>query len=131
MKPGSVLLVEDDPLIACQITSVIEELGHTAIVVQEPRAALRLLQDDEPDVIILSSYCSVERSRNMVLLLKYLLQGKTGMLLLTGARRKDMNEAWPSGERFSMLFKPFTIHQIKEQLLRLLKRDIACSIQSS
>jgi CheY-like chemotaxis protein len=48
-----VLLVEDQPHTAVVLADVLRSVGHEATLAPTPDAALRLIQSDEPDVILL------------------------------------------------------------------------------
>ena len=73
MSPATILVVDDDPLIAMSTVDMLEDLGHTVLRANSGKQALEIL-DAEPKIDILMT--------------DHAMPGMTGVELAEFARRK-------------------------------------------
>lgn len=114
-----ILVLEDDPIIALHMATVLEDLHFSVVAADQPAAALNRLEMDRPDAVVLN-YCFGRERRNQA---KELLQAihlrRLPVLWVTGARDTEMGPAVQELSRYPVLYKPFTRRQIHAQLQRL------------
>jgi CheY-like chemotaxis protein len=119
--PSTILVVDDDVLIAMSTVDMLEDLGHTVIEANSGPKALEILQRDVPVDLILTDYA---------------MPGMTGVELAQAARRlrpgvpvllaTGYAELHETGNLdFPRLTKPYQQHQLASQVARLLSRSAA------
>jgi CheY-like chemotaxis protein/anti-sigma regulatory factor (Ser/Thr protein kinase) len=114
--PSTILVVDDDVLIAMSTVDMLEDLGHTVIEANSGAKALEILQRDGPIDLILTDYA---------------MPGMTGLELAHAARKlrpglpillatgyAELSEA--SNLDFPRLGKPYQQHQLASHVARLL-----------
>jgi signal transduction histidine kinase len=116
--PATILLVDDDPLIAASTAALLEDLGHIVVEANSGAEALRLLSGDlNPDLIItdyaMPGMTGLELGREVQRLCADL-----PVLLATGFA--DLEGAGPLD--LPRLAKPYTQDQIAVHIARLLLR---------
>jgi CheY-like chemotaxis protein len=114
--PVTILLIDDDPLIAASTIALLEDLGHAVVDASSGAEALRLLSDGlRPDLMItdyaMPGMTGLELGREVQRLLPDL-----PILLATGYA--DMEAAPPVD--LPRLAKPYTQDQLAAQIARLL-----------
>lgn len=114
-----ILVLEDDPLIALHLTTVLEDLRYDVLAVNEPEDALNRLAVGRPDAVVLN-YCfgrgRKEKAREVLQQIRLL---RLPVLWVTGARETDVHQGERGNGHHSVLYKPFARHQLKDQLQRL------------
>jgi PAS domain S-box-containing protein len=119
--PSTILVVDDDVLIAMSTVDMLEDLGHTVIEANSGPKALEILQRDVPVDLILTDYA---------------MPGMTGVELAQAARRlrPDLPVLLATGYAelhetgnldFPRLTKPYQQHQLASHVARLLSRSHA------
>jgi DNA-binding response OmpR family regulator len=122
MEQFRILLLEDDPLISLQMGLALEEWGYSVFSVCKPEEALKRLEKDVPDVLILNFCFGRGCSEKISLLLEQILLRRQEVLVVTGVRREDIHSSLNEAGNIPVLFKPFTRYQLREQVRLLVSR---------
>jgi CheY-like chemotaxis protein/two-component sensor histidine kinase len=115
-EPATILVVDDDALIAMSTVGMLQDLGHTVLEANSPKKALEILETDR---------------RIDLLLTDHAMPGMTGTELAAIARRRRPDlpillatgyAELPSGQQTELprLSKPFHQSELREQVNRLL-----------
>jgi signal transduction histidine kinase/CheY-like chemotaxis protein len=115
-SPGTILLVDDDPLIAASTAALLEDLGHVVVEAHSGAEALHLLSDGlQPDLMItdyaMPGMTGLELGQEVKR-----LRPNVPVLLATGFA--EMEGAGPVD--LPRLGKPYTQDQLAAQIARLL-----------
>jgi signal transduction histidine kinase len=114
-RASTVLLVDDDPLIATSAVDMLEDIGHTVIEVNSGQDALEILRSDQPIDILVTDHS---------------MPGMTGMELARASReiRPDIpillvtgfaDLAEDKSLRLPRLGKPYRQDQLRTEIARL------------
>lgn len=115
LKESTVLLIEDEAIIAWEVEAKLRKWGIGYIIVKESM--------EESRDLLLSNHCDIIISNLRLIdgwidyhFAELLKKGKTHLILLTGLSSMDMHKVdWrPIKPKF--LFKPFTSLQLKKVL---------------
>jgi signal transduction histidine kinase len=121
VPPSTIMLVDDDPLIAASTVAMLEDLGHSVIETHAGREALNLVQKGlNPDLVITD----------------YAMPGMTGIDLALSLRKQRpelpillaTGYAEVQGEapiELPRLAKPYTQEQLSTEIARLLLGECA------
>lgn len=115
--PATILVVDDDALIAMSTVDMLEDLGHTVIEASSPKKALEILQTD----------CEID-----LLLTDHAMPGMTGTELADCARRERPDlpvllvtgyADLPAGQTNDLprLAKPYQQSELREHVNRLIR----------
>jgi|ERR1700722_15070362 CheY-like chemotaxis protein len=115
---GTVLVVDDERLIADTISAILTEHGFVAFKAYSGEEAIRLAEEIEPDIVLSDVLMPIMSGVQMAILIKKSLPA-TRIVLLSGqaATAELMRQAAAAGYDFDLLAKP--IHP--EDLIRKLK----------
>lgn len=111
MRTLSILLVEDEPIVAHELKLELEKAGHRVITVSGAENALWLCERNLPDIAVLNFLYKkpvdgMELARS--LRTRYLVK----VLFITGATREDIENSAYFYAGHEVLFKPFTKLQL-------------------
>jgi PAS domain S-box-containing protein len=125
--PSTILVVDDDVLIAMSTVDMLEDLGHTVLEANSGAKALEILQRNGPIDLILTDYA---------------MPGMTGLELAHAARKlrpgmpillatgyAELSEA--SNLDFPRLGKPYQQHQLASHVARLLNGRTAARLEEA
>ena|SRR6201996_4619718 len=117
---GTVLVVDDERLIADTISAILTEHGFVAFKAYSGEEAIRLAEEVEPDIVLSDVLMPVMSGIQMAILIKQSLPA-TRIVLLSGqaATAELMRQAAAAGYDFDLLAKP--IHP--EDLVKKLKEE--------
>ena len=99
--PKTVLVVDDEALIALDIQSQLEDAGHTAFVANDLQAALELAQRQRFDVAIVDWHLRDEISAPLIEMLR---QRRIPFVLCSGSALDELASLVPASP---ILTKPF------------------------
>ena len=115
MQPFKILIVEDEPIIACHLQMLLEREGHEVLSASQATEATRLSAQLPPDFAILNFYqkgSADGMSLARLLRTKYLMK----VLFITGARPTDISRSQDFYAGHEVLHKPFTRRQLRAAL---------------
>src|SRR6267154_3793466 len=118
MQSPSVLVVEDEALIAMDLQSLLEEAGYRVLgPANSTTAALALLDKDDPDVALLD----VNLGRSDVFGVANVLAGrKTQVIFLTGHSAQKLP---PDHRHRPLLAKPYLPHVVLQAVAHALAQS--------
>jgi DNA-binding response OmpR family regulator len=113
----SILVVDDDPGVRSLVVDVLETEGYAVRAVEDGFAALRSVQDDRPDCIVLDVMMPGMNGHDVLLLVRsHEIEDHLPVVMLTAADDDEqMWRAWSEGVDY-FLSKPFE----PDELLRFL-----------
>lgn len=117
--PSTILVVDDDVLIAMSTVDMLEDLGHTVIEANSGPKALEILQRDVPIDLILTDYAMPGMTGVELAQAARTLRPGLPVLLATGYA--ELQET--SNFDFPRLTKPYQQHQLASHVARLLSRS--------
>ena len=120
-RKQKILVVDDEPALLNVVGRMVERLGYTAITTLNGRDALRIITEDDIDLLLLDV---VLRDITIVELVNRInaLRPNRRIVLMSGHfQQLEINI---SG-RMPFLQKPFTIHELREALDRANSREPA------
>ncbi len=115
MKARTILLLEDEPLIAEDLQFFLEKLGCRVLCPLDFGAALDGCGEVSPDLILLNFHQNEPPSgpeRAEMLQKKY----RSRAMFITGARTQDIENAANAFPGLTVLHKPFTHGQLRTAL---------------
>jgi CheY-like chemotaxis protein len=117
---GTVLVVDDERLIADTISAILTEHGFIALKAYSGEEAVHLAYQMEPDIVLSDVLMPIMSGIQMAILIKKSLPA-TRIVLLSGqaATAELMRQAAAAGHNFELLAKP--IHP--EELVKKLKEQ--------
>lgn len=118
-RPATILVVDDDPLIAMSTTDMLEDLGHTVIQRTSGAAALEVLRGDQRVDLLMTDYAMPGMTGIDLAGVARSLRPHMPILLATGYA--DL----PEGERIDLprLAKPYRQSQLRTEIERLLEPE--------
>jgi signal transduction histidine kinase len=115
-EPATILLVDDDPLIAASTLALLEDLGHKVVEANSGPEALRIVEGGlRPDLVITDHAMPGMTGTELAALLRC-KDPDLRILLATGYA--DLNPHQPSD--LPRLAKPYTQDQLAREIARLL-----------
>jgi len=107
----TVLVVEDEPLIAMMIVDMLEDLGHTVSAsAQDVDQAMAALADEKIDLALLDVNLG---SGTSLAIAEHCFSRDLGVIFLTGYQAADLPEACKGRP---VLTKPFTLEELQAVL---------------
>ncbi len=119
MQEKTILLVEDEPIIAANLEMILQDIGYAVVWLEDGAEALQWLSKSLADLVLLN-FLQPNATDGMEYARQIKQQHLVPVLLLTGARVQDM-KASPSysiAQRY--LLKPFSEHQFTAQVKSML-----------
>ena len=115
-RVATILVVDDDPLIAMIAIDMVEDIGHKAIEVHSGRQALEVLKTTQPVDLLLTDQSMPGMSGLELARLAQDLRPKLPILLVTGYGD------FPGGETTHLprLSKPYRQTKLQAEIARLL-----------
>jgi DNA-binding response OmpR family regulator len=120
MEPISILLVEDEPVVALNVKFELESKGHRVFMATNTAEVIEHCSWQLPDLVILNFYLGGEVDGMEIARLlrtRYLMR----VLFITGARRKDVEYSSHFYGGHEVLHKPFTRRQLLATLTLFLQ----------
>jgi DNA-binding response OmpR family regulator len=109
---ASVLIIEDDGLIARQMSRALHDAGHTPVLAPDGRSALQEL-GDRPDVVVLDLGLPDLPGERLLTYLKSRPETEhTPVLVITGRRETVAKLRAPEGSVSDILLKPVSAAQL-------------------
>ena len=121
MRALRILLVEDEPVIAQHVRHLLEKKGHRVLQAKESEELKPLCDQFHPNIAILN-FKQAKRTNGVALANSLLQKSNLLILLLTGARSKDMYASEAYQPTFPILYKPFTPKQLLNAVVELSER---------
>lgn len=115
MRQTTVLLVEDEPIIALDLKGELEAKGFLPLMAADVQDALRLTARHLPDVAILN-FKTGQMTDGMALACLLRTRYRTKVLFITGARPQELEASADFYAGQEVLYKPFTRRQLKALL---------------
>lgn len=121
MQSLTILLLEDDPVIALVLKTTLELDGFNVLCASHPAEAIRLCDKERPDLVILNFYQKNEQD-GMALARLLRTRYLAATLLATGARPQDLAQSEDFYAGQEVLFKPFTRRQLHAAVAKVADR---------
>lgn len=111
--PKRIMILEDEPLLAMLVESMLEEMGHVPLNATSRDEALRTIEDSHPDAVLLDVNLWGAPSIDLA---KVLAERAIPFVLMTGY---DANEVRSTFGVVPVLSKPFDARGLAESLAEL------------
>jgi DNA-binding response OmpR family regulator len=115
MRPPTVLLVEDEPVIALDLQLQLEQVGYKVLAADNAPAALKLCAKYLPEVAILNFHYK-DSADGMALARQLRIRYLAKVLFITGARPQDVEASEDFYAGHDVLYKPFTRQKLRSFL---------------
>jgi CheY-like chemotaxis protein len=122
-ESATILLVDDDPLVASGTADMLEDLGHTVIGANSAKRALEILREGRPVDLMMTDQAMPGMSGSELAEIVQQMRPELPILLATGYADLPTGKA-PTLPRLS---KPYLQGQLQEHVDRLLARRISGS----
>lgn len=116
MHQQTILLVEDEPVIALDLQAELEAIGFCVLKAADAAEALRLSAKHLPNVAIIN-FQHNNQPDGMTLARLLRIRYLTKVLFITGARPQDLETSIDFYAGHEVLYKPFTRRQLQSFLL--------------
>ena len=116
-RSATILVVDDDPLVAMSTVDMLEDLGHTVIEANSADQALKILENGQAVDLLLTDHAMP--GMNGVELAKIARSKRPAMPILLATGYTDL----PAGQKIDLprLSKPYMQNELREQIDRLLR----------
>jgi DNA-binding NtrC family response regulator len=111
MRPTVVLLVEDDPVIACAMQGILHQAGSQVLMASGAQEAMAYCAQIKPDIALLNVRKTPENDGVALAGMLYRQFG-ISVKFVTGARTQDMPVSESEDVLWPVLNKPFTNSQL-------------------
>ncbi len=120
---GSVLIVEDEPLIAQALAIMVEDIGMTVCAAATTADdAVRLAQLHRPSLVLMDVRLKGEKDGvDAASAIRPLLS--VPVIFITGSAEPEIVERINSDRPAGLLFKPFRYSELREMIARVLVAD--------
>lgn len=119
MRTPLVLLLEDEPVIAADLVSLLRDIGCRVVQAHDWQEALALCAQHTPDVALLN-FRQPQAPDGMAVARLLRTYFAVKICFVTGARRSDMAESPDFDAAHPVLFKPFSRGQLRRALAEVL-----------
>jgi CheY-like chemotaxis protein/two-component sensor histidine kinase len=115
-RSATILVVDDDPLVAMSTVDMLEDLGHTVIEASSADQALMILENGQPIDLLLTDHAMPGMTG--IELAKIARSKRPAMPVLLATGYSDL----PAGQKIDVprLSKPYMQNELREQIDRLL-----------
>ena len=119
-RPATILVVDDDPLIAMSTVDMLEDLGHKVIEVHSAKQALEILERGDVVDLIMTDHAMPGMTGTELAVIAQQKRPRLPVLLATGYA--DL----PNGQKSELprLSKPYNQSQLQTEISRLLATKI-------
>lgn len=114
MKMPTILLVEDEPIIATDLQFFLEKRGCRVALAADPDEAFSICQKNLPSLVILNFYQKNAPDGMAFARRLRTVFPKIQVFFITGARRLDLEASPDFFPTTQILHKPFTPRQLRE-----------------
>ena len=123
-RPATILVVDDDPLIAMSTVDMLEDLGHKVIEVHSAKQALEILERGDVVDLIMTDHAMPGMTGTELAVIAQQKRPRLPVLLATGYA--DL----PNGQKSDLprLSKPYNQSQLQTEISRLLATEIPHSL---
>lgn len=119
MRPLTILLVEDEPVVALDMQLELEQAGHRVLAAIDADTALRMCAEHLLDLAIINfTYANSMDGMSLARILQS--QYLAPVLFITGASWENMEESAYFYAGHSVLYKPFTKLQFRAAMKSVL-----------
>ena len=118
MATPTVLLLEDEPIIAADLSAMLGSLGCDVLQVADSREALALCVLRRPDLAMLN-FCQPDGTDGMALARMLRSHFPVKIFFVTGARQQDLETSPNFSANHTVLYKPFTKREVKAVLAQM------------
>lgn len=115
MHSNTVLLLEDDPVIALDIRLELEQQGFQVLTCGDVPTAVQLFEEHLPGMVLLNF--SLKTMDGMALAKLLDNHHPTKIAFVTGARPQDLQASESFLQKYRVIYKPFTHRQLLSFLL--------------
>ncbi len=112
MKAETILIVDDEKLIRWSLTKVLEDEGYTVIEAETTQEALSIINDNEPDLILLDQRLPDGTGTEMLCKLNEIKSNAAVIMLTLVHRTNVVVEAMKLGA-FDYITKPINFEELK------------------
>lgn len=121
MRPLTILLIEDEPVVALDMQLELEQAGYRVATATDADTALRVCAEHLPDLVILNFvYANSVDGMSLARILQ--TQYLAPVLFITGASWEYMEESAYFYAGHSVLYKPFTKLQFRAAMKSVLEK---------
>lgn len=118
MATPTVLLLEDEPIIAADLSAMLGSFGCEVLWVADSREALALCALRRPDWAMLN-FRQPDGTDGMALACILRAASPVKVFFLTGARKQDLETSPNFSADHAVLYKPFTKREVKAVLAQM------------
>ena len=118
MATPTVLLLEDEPIIAADLSAMLGSFGCEVLRVADSREALALCALRMPDWVILN-FRQPDGTDGMALARALRVASPVKVFFVTGARKQDLETSPNFNTDHTVLYKPFTQREVKAVLAKM------------
>lgn len=120
MRPITVLVFENEPSVSCDVQQELTGLGYSVFQAFRLSEVMEICHQHLPDVALIN-FRQDQYTDGMSLARTLRVRFQMKVLLLTGARPKDIESAPDYYAGQEILYKPFSMWQLRQALALLLK----------
>jgi DNA-binding NtrC family response regulator len=121
LKPGNILVVDDEPSVLITYRLILEQQGYAVNAAVSAADARKVLSNSKVDLLLCD--LSLEKQESGFDVIEFGRKQDPGLLsvLLTGYATQDAAE-WAESHGIPILFKPIDIQQLLETIETLLRK---------
>jgi CheY-like chemotaxis protein len=124
MEKLTILLVDDDALVAVTTVVMLEDLGHEVIEADSGDQALNILRDDRAIDLLITDYSMPRMNGAQLATAALEIRPELPILLMTGYA--ELSEG--SGVVLPRIMKPYQQNQLAAEITRVLKQGAARAV---
>ena len=116
----SILIVDDDPLFRRYLANVVEKLGYSYTVLEDPHLILKYLSDQNYSIIIANMYLQGLPGLDLLNTIIENYPGKDVILMTSAQDNYSLTDVISRGA-VDFLCKPFTLDEVRAKLSRIVR----------
>ncbi len=119
---SQILIIEDERAILSLLQRIVTHMGHTALAASNGTAAVALLEEIEPDLVV--SDLKMPGTPSGIDLIRAIREkfAKLPIIVISGYASRDFMSKWPELGIDEFLPKPFDMYAIRNVIERVLHR---------